>query len=72
MCPCGRLLHYNDPEVKRQVELLIAALGIDLRITVKGQGTYLVNRHLLGLHRFSGHDLEALSKVGWVKKIEGA
>lgn len=56
MCPCGRLLHYSDPQMREVVERLIASLGPNARVTVDGR-TWLVPRHYIALHGLNRSEL---------------
>lgn len=59
-CPCGRELHYSNPETERQVRQLVARLGRYQKITVAGLGTYMVDRHYIALHGVKGEDIPLL------------
>lgn len=59
MCPCGRPLHYNNSETQATVELLIAALGPTIRVTVGGR-TWAVPRHYIALHGLKAVELPFL------------
>jgi hypothetical protein len=58
-CPCGRPLHYTDPETERVIREFIAELGEDIPITV-GDRTWLVSRHYIALHGVKASELPAL------------
>jgi hypothetical protein len=58
-CACGRPLHYNDPNVLRMVERLVATKGPDVHVQV-GDRVWLVQRHYIALHGLKAQELPSL------------
>ena len=64
LCACGQPLHYTDPLVERLVRKAIAAFGEGVPITVPERWpwrTFLVSRHYIALHGFSGFQLPGIA-----------
>ena len=59
MCPCGRPLHYANPESQARIERMIRTLGPEIPVTILGR-TWLVSRHYIALHGLRAADLPAL------------
>lgn len=62
-CPCGRPLHYADPDIQALVERMVTTQGADEAITVMTvpERTWMVPRHYLALHGLSADDLPRLA-----------
>jgi hypothetical protein len=58
-CPCGKPLHYSNPEVQAIVERLIAEHGESLLVTV-GERSWMVPRHYIALHGLKAAELAEL------------
>lgn len=58
-CACGQPLHYNDPNVQKLVERLIAEMGPDVRVQV-GDRAWMVQRHYIALHGLKAKELASL------------
>lgn len=58
-CHCGRPLHYSSPEIRADVERLIAELGPLINVTVGGR-TWRVPRHYIALHGLLGAEVATL------------
>lgn len=66
-CACGRALHYASPESRRIVEMLIDALGPNVRVTTPW-GAWYVPRHYIALHGLASKSVPDLAKqYGWDK-----
>jgi len=62
-CPCGRPLHYTDPDVLRLVEEQITRLGPTVLVRLlSGGGSYRVPRHYIALHGLKAWEIEDLAK----------
>jgi hypothetical protein len=59
-CHCGRPLHYNDPNVKRQVDALVAELGEMIPVALPDGRTFNVSRHYIALHGLRAEELPSL------------
>lgn len=59
MCYCGKPLHYSRPEIKEQIDKLIAKLGTHVDIICENK-TYRVPRHYIALHGVNACDLDSL------------
>jgi hypothetical protein len=68
MCPCGKPLHYQDRDKRRNVDELIARLGLEVPVTCEGR-TWLVSRHYIALHSFDASELPVLAKKYSFKEV---
>lgn len=59
MCPCGRRLHYTDPDLERLVCGLVDRLGEYVTV-VTPAGRWLVSRHYIALHGLKATELPDL------------
>jgi hypothetical protein len=50
LCHCGKLLHYSDNAIRRDVESLIRQLGERVTVTLPDGRSWLVPRHYIALH----------------------
>lgn len=64
-CPCGKPLHYTDPEIKKVMVDLVCRQGETVAVTVAGR-TWSVSRHYIALH---GLKASELSRLGFVELV---
>jgi hypothetical protein len=68
LCPCGRELHYEDPETERYVRAMVAEDGPTVKVRTSA-GAWYVPRHYLALHGFTTARLPELAQMhGWRKE----
>jgi len=67
-CPCGKPLHYSDPELQGKIEEIIAAQGEFVTVNAPS-GTYSVSRHFIALHKLKAKELPQLAEQGIAKKV---
>lgn len=58
-CHCGEPLHYTDPRVRVQMEMLIEQVGEFVTVRVEGRA-WRVQRHYIALHGIKGAELASL------------
>jgi len=75
-CACGQPLHYSSPELRAQVERMIASVGgnpmVIVTVTSKlGRPTrhFLVQRHYIALHGLKTQEL-LKGRIPGAKEIE--
>lgn len=67
-CPCGRPLHYLDPEMESAVRHLVEELGPLVSI-VSNEGVWRVPRHYIALHGVRATAIPHLAaRYGWEKQ----
>lgn len=69
MCPCGRPLHYNDPQRLKYMEDQVKKLGELILVSTGGKG-YLIPRHYIALHGIRAQDLPELAKRYNFREVE--
>ncbi len=62
LCACGRELHYESPDKKREVEELIAVVGEFVKAIIPGKQAYMIPRHFMALHTPKLDELPELAK----------
>lgn len=70
LCPCGRPLHYADPQRRRYMEDMVQRLGSTILVSVEGRG-WLIPRHYIALHGIKASDLPELSRRYGFKEVAG-
>jgi hypothetical protein len=71
MCPCGKPLHYSNPQIRALVEGMIAATGEHVTITITETGrSYRVPKHFIALHGVKGCELPALVGKYGIEEVE--
>jgi hypothetical protein len=58
-CHCGRVLHYPTAEAEQQMRRTVARYGPSLYVS-DGAVVYIVQRHYVALHGFTGASLPGL------------
>lgn len=67
-CPCGKPLHYQDPQKRLHTEQMIAQAGPDSVVTFEGR-SWRVPRHFISLHGLEITELPELAKKYGFKPV---
>lgn len=60
MCPCGRPLHYGNPDLQAAIQDIIALQGTHIFVAMIANPNrgWSIPRHFIALHDVQGHELE--------------
>lgn len=70
LCPCGKPLHYNNPDYQQNVEKLIQQLGVDIKVDIIPGEIYLIPRHYIALHGLKANEIKQIAKKYGFQRIK--
>ncbi len=72
-CPCGRLLHYSNPQNEYMIRQMVRELGPEIRVTLlDGSRSWMIPRHFLALHGLKGQELVEVTRKYGFKEVTNA